>query len=113
MNKPVASSISEDKSRDQTLKADGDKVRLELIPVSAFMALGRVLTFGAKKYRQNSWRSVEVNRYVGALLRHLCAYMLDPYGKDKESGLYHSEHLLTNAMFINDEVYQVEKLPRD
>lgn len=96
-------------TRDQNIKADGEKTRMELIPTSAYKSLGRVLTFGAKKYTPNSWQNVEVERYVGALLRHLCAYLDDPYGKDEESGLYHSEHLLTNAMFINDEVLRNAK----
>lgn len=82
---------------------------MELIPTSAYKALGNVLTFGAKKYSPNSWQNVEVERYVGALLRHLCAYLEDPYGVDEESGLHHSEHLLTNAMFINDEVFRNAK----
>ena len=94
---------------DQTLKADKDKPRMELIPTSAYKALGNVLTFGAKKYSPNSWQNVEIERYVGALLRHLCAYLEDPYGVDEESGLHHSEHLLTNAMFINDEVFRNAK----
>ena len=98
-----------DSNRDQTLKADGTKIRMELIPTSAYKGLGNVLTFGAKKYAPNTWRNVEVERYVGALLRHLCAYLEDPYGVDEESGLYHSEHLLTNAMFINDEVFRNAK----
>lgn len=89
---------------DQNIKADADKLRMELIPTSALKSLARVLTFGAKKYKANSWQQVEISRYVGALLRHLVAYLDDPYGVDSESGLAHSEHLLCNAAFINDEV---------
>jgi len=100
---------SDSTERNQSLKADGNKPMLELIPTSAYKSLGRVLTFGAKKYAPNTWRKVETIRYVGALLRHLCAYIDDPYGVDEESGLYHSEHLLTNAMFINDEVLRNAK----
>lgn len=90
--------------RDQSVKADKDKLRMELIPTSALKSLARVLTFGAKKYTANSWQQVSVDRYVGALLRHLVAYLDDPYGVDEESGLPHTEHLLCNAAFINDEV---------
>ena len=105
-----ASNLAESNTtRDQSKKFDNGKLRMELIPTSAYKALGNVLTFGAKKYSPNSWRSVEVERYVGALLRHLCAYLDDPYGVDEESGLHHSEHLLTNAMFINDEVFRNAK----
>lgn len=89
--------------RDQSIKADGEKIRLELITPEALLSLGRVLTFGATKYSAYSWRKVSRDRYTGALLRHLTAYMMDPNSVDAESGLRHSEHLLCNAMFLNDE----------
>lgn len=88
--------------RNQTIKADGGKLRLELIPTSAITSLGRVLTYGAEKYGANSWRRVERERYVGAILRHLTAYMDDPDGVDEESGLKHIEHVLCNAAFLNE-----------
>lgn len=101
--------------RDQEKKADAGKPRMELIPTSVFKSLGRVLTFGAEKYSPNSWQTVQTDRYVGALLRHLCAFIEDPNGVDAESGLKHSEHLLTNAAFINDAVmrgdYEISKDP--
>lgn len=91
-------------TRDQSVKADGGKPRMELIPTSAFNSLGRVLGHGAEKYGDHTWPSVETERYVGALLRHLCAFLDDPTGVDADSGLYHTEHLLANATFINDAV---------
>lgn len=90
--------------RDQSIKADGGKLRMELIPTSALIGLGRVLTHGAEKYSPNSWQNVEWDRYVGALIRHLVAFMDDPSGRDTDSGLYHTEHLLANAVFLNDAV---------
>jgi hypothetical protein len=61
-----------------------------------------VLTYGAQKYFANSWRQVERERYVGAILRHLVAYIDDPNGVDEESGLKHIEHVLCNAAFLNE-----------
>lgn len=90
--------------RDQSMKADGGKLRMELIPTSAFYSLGRVLTHGAEKYGPNTWQDVEWDRYVGALIRHLLAFMDDPLGKDADSGLPHTDHLLANAVFLNDAV---------
>lgn len=90
--------------RDQSRKFDGDKIRMELIPTTAYIGLGRVLTHGAKKYGVGTWPQVETERYVGALLRHLCAFLDDPTGRDADSGLLHTEHLLANAAFINDAV---------
>lgn len=88
---------------DQTVKKDAGKLRMDLIPTSAFKSLAAVLTFGFEKYkRENSWQEVEIKRYNAALLRHFVAWVDDPLGKDEESGLFHSEHLLWNAMAIND-----------
>ena len=91
-------------SRDQSKKADGEKLRMELIPTSAYIGLGRVLTHGADKYGPNTWQEVEYERYVGALIRHLIAFIDDPNGVDSDSGLKHTEHLLANAVFLNDAV---------
>jgi hypothetical protein len=90
--------------RDQSIKADGGKLRMELIPTSAYIGLGRVLTHGAEKYSPNSWQNVEYQRYIGALIRHLVAFIDDPTGRDSDSGLLHTEHLLANAVFLNDAV---------
>ncbi len=101
---PATMSLDEAKHRirDQQIKADEGKLRLELIPMSAIRSLGRVLTYGAKKYSDNSWQRVERERYVGAIMRHLMAYIDDPLGVDEESGLLHIEHVLCNAAFLND-----------
>ena len=90
--------------RDQSRKADGEKIRMELIPTSVYIGLGRVLTHGAIKYGDNTWQGVEYERYIGALIRHLIAFIDDPNGIDSDSGLKHTEHLLANAAFLNDAV---------
>lgn len=87
--------------RDQLMKRDGDKLMLELIPPSTYISLGQVLTYGAKKYKPEGWRQVEPTRYVGALLRHLVAYM-NGEEYDEESGLRHIDHVLCNAAFLVD-----------
>ena len=89
------------KPRDQIAKADAGKPMMELIPASAYNSLGAVLTYGAQKYAPNSWQRVDRERYIGALIRHLVAYLDDPNGVDEESGLRHSQHLLCNAMFLD------------
>lgn len=94
--------VFSERFRDQSIKADGGKLRMELIPTSAYRSLGRVLTHGAEKYGPNNWQSVTYDRYIGALLRHLIAFIDDPDGVDSDSGLKHSEHLLANAVFLND-----------
>lgn len=99
-------------NRDQSNKFDGGKLRMELIPTSAYIGLGRVLTHGAEKYGPNTWQKVEYERYVGALIRHLIAFIDDPSGVDSDSGLLHTEHLLANAVFLNDAVVKGRIQPK-
>lgn len=81
------------------LKFDRDKPRLELVPPSLYLAVGRVMTFGAQKYADNTWRGVEAERYKGAMLRHAMAYMSGE-SKDPESGMPHLWHIATNIAFL-------------
>lgn len=85
-------------------KYDQDKLRMDLIPVSAFTGLAEVLTMGAKKYGANSWQNLPDfnNRYYGALLRHLIAWRSGEL-IDQESGLSHLKHALANIAFLIDQ----------
>lgn len=85
---------------DQTKKRDAGKLRLFLVPPELTIAVGSVMTFGAAKYGDNTWRDVEKVRYQDALARHFEAYKADPDGVDEESGLPHLWHLATNAAFL-------------
>ena len=82
-------------------KFDKGKIRYDLIPTSTLEGIAKVLTFGAKKYAPNGWKTVPdaTERYYAALFRHLIAWrngeQLDP-----ESGLHHLEHVLTNIAFL-------------
>ena len=75
---------------------------LDLVDYDIVNEIGKVLTYGAKKYSPNSWQTIDdaENRYFAALLRHLFAYrkgeILDP-----ESGLPHMSHAAANVMFLN------------
>lgn len=85
---------------DQTRKRDYGKPRLFLVPPELDRAVGAVMTFGARKYGENTWRDVEAWRYRDALARHFTAYKQNPQGLDVESGLPHLWHLATNAAFL-------------
>ena len=87
---------------NQDIKADKDKLRMDLIPPTAYTSLAAVLGYGAKKYGDNTWQNVEIERYHAALLRHYVAYLNNPDSIDEESGRKHIEHVLCNAMFLND-----------
>jgi len=84
---------------EEFMKFDSEKLMYELIPTSSTKALAEVLTYGARKYKPENWRKGELERYVGATMRHFEAWRagekLDP-----ESGLPHLAHLITNVAFL-------------
>lgn len=85
---------------EQFMKFDTSKLRYDLIPTSTTKALAQVLTYGAKKYKPNNWQTVDdTDRYVAALFRHIEAWR-DGEKLDKESGLHHLAHALTNVAFL-------------
>lgn len=85
---------------EQFMKFDTSKLRYDLIPTSTTKALAQVLTYGAKKYKPNNWQNVDdIDRYIAALYRHLEAWR-DGEKVDKESGLPHLAHALTNVVFL-------------
>lgn len=83
------------------MKYDQEKVRMDLLPLPVIEEIAKVLTFGASKYKDNTWQKLKKGkqRYKGALLRHMTAIekgeIIDP-----ESGLLHSSHVACNAVFI-------------
>ena len=82
------------------LKHDGGKPRLSLVPAEAIEAIGIVMTHGAEKYGEASYRQVAPERYRDALMRHICKWLKDPHGVDEDSGLPHLWHIITNAAFL-------------
>ncbi len=88
-------------SASQEAKHDEGKPRLSLVPPALIEAVGRVRTYGTEKYGDSeNWRKVDPWRYKDALMRHLCAYLRNPQGKDPESGLPHLEHIACNVAFL-------------
>lgn len=84
------------------LKYDSGKPRLGLVFngfSKALTEVGKVGTFGAKKYTENGWVSVPnaEARYTDAMYRHL---MSEQTGElwDKESELLHAAHAAWNAL---------------
>jgi len=84
---------------EEFMKFDDGKLRYDLIPTSSTLALARVLSHGAKKYKPNNWRAGSIERYVAAAFRHFEAYRSGEFF-DQDSGLPHLEHLLTNIAFL-------------
>jgi len=84
---------------EQFIKFDDDKVRYDLIPPEWELALAKVLTHGAKKYKPNNWQHGEVDRYYAALRRHLAAWRQGEIN-DPDSGMPHLWHVFTNVGFL-------------
>ena len=83
-------------------KNDQDKIRVDLLDPLALEGIGKVLTFGAKKYAAHNWRGGFVySRLLGALLRHTFAIMRGE-NNDLESGLPHIDHLGCCWMFLSN-----------
>ncbi|WP_051017873.1 dATP/dGTP diphosphohydrolase domain-containing protein [Bartonella vinsonii] len=87
-------------STNEAHKSDDGKARLELIPPSTLIEIGKVLEFGAKKYGANNWRNgMDWSRLHGAALRHLLAWF-DGENKDVESDLSHLAHAACCLLFL-------------
>jgi len=85
-----------------TTKYDAGKSRWDLLPIQEVEEIVKALTFGAGKYSDNNWQTVEngKERYFAAMMRHIVAYrggeVLDP-----ESGLSHLAHAGCCMLFLS------------
>jgi hypothetical protein len=85
-------------------KYDGEKPRLSLIPSSLFTEVGKVLTYGAKKYAAHNWRAgIDDDRLISAALRHIVAYN-EGEDLDEESGLPHLAHAICELSFALEQM---------
>ncbi len=86
---------------EKGLKYDDGKLRWDLLPLDSIEGIVEVLTFGAKKYSDNSWQNVENGnkRYYAAAMRHIAAWQSGET-VDPESGIDHLSHILTNFTFL-------------
>lgn len=84
------------------VKHDQEKPDLSLFSPIWIMGVGRVLSFGAKKYSSHNWRrGFKICRCLAAALRHIFAFIggedLDP-----ESGECHLDHASCMIMFARE-----------
>ena len=81
-------------------KYDAEKEMLDLLPSEAMLALGKVYTFGAKKYSAHNWRAgIAWSRIWAAILRHGFKFWAGE-DIDPESGLSHVDHMAWNAIAL-------------
>jgi len=97
---PGAQEIKKEAGCPRGTKFDGGKNRLDLIPPACIEGIGRVLTFGAKKYAPYNWsKGIKYSRIIGAIKRHLLAIEKGE-DIDPESGLLHIHHVACNVAFL-------------
>lgn len=82
------------------LKADSEKIPVELLDPYALEQIALVLEFGRRKYGAHNWRKgIRFTRIIAAAMRHTLA-ILRGEDTDPESGLPHAAHLGCCAMFL-------------
>ena len=88
---------------DQTIKADAGKPPLGMVPMEIMRNIAVIREYGNNKYKDPwSWKRVEKERYVDAMLRHALAFTDDYLSVDEESKLPHLWHLACNIAFLCD-----------
>lgn len=86
---------------DKGTRLDEGKLRLDLVPTDVIKHLAEILTQGTNKYAERNWElGMKWSRVLGSLKRHLQAIELGE-DFDKESGLKHIDHVITNAIFLS------------
>lgn len=81
-------------------KYDSGKPNLSLLPSRAVTEIGKVLSYGEKKYGAHNWRDgIEFSRNLAAALRHTFKHLAGDT-VDEESGCYHLAHACVDLMFI-------------
>jgi len=86
---------------NQTAKADAGKLDLTLVPRQIIWDIAQVRMYGNQKYGDpDNWKQVKPERYRAAAFRHFLAYLDEPDGVDRESGLTHLAHLACNIAFL-------------
>lgn len=95
--------------REQSAKNDVGKLELDLVPTQIIRDIAQVRMYGNQKYGDpENWRTVELRRYINALLRHTLAFIDKPYAVDEESGIEHYKHMACNMAFICELMKQRE-----
>lgn len=87
---------------EEGVKYDGQKLRWDLLPMECIEDVVKILSFGAKKYHDNNWKSVTPfeERYYAALMRHIVAWRMGEEF-DEESGISHLAHAMCNLVFLS------------
>lgn len=87
-------------NKEEGLRYNDGKVRMDLLEPWAIEKLAEVFTYGAKKYADHNWlKGMSWSKITASLDRHLSAYK-HGVDFDEESGLLHAQHVAWNAMAL-------------
>lgn len=82
-------------------KADAGKLQISLVPTQFIRDVAKVRMYGNEKYHSPAnWVTVEKQRYIDALLRHILQYIDNNDAVDDESGLSALSHAACNIAFL-------------
>lgn len=82
------------------VKYDAGKSRVDLLPCSAILEMGKVMEFGATKYQAHNWRKgLAWSRCAAAAIRHIYKWLAGE-DIDPESGCSHLAHAGVNICFL-------------
>lgn len=88
------------------IKNDMNKPQLSLVPMQMVRDAALARMYGNNKYKDvpgyssNNWCTIDKQRVIDALLRHILLYLEDMDGVDSESGLPHLCHVAANLSFL-------------
>lgn len=83
-----------------TIRNDGGKLRVDLIPVKPLERVAEVLTVALEKYPANNWLpGMHWSRCYASALRHLYSWWAGE-DKDPQTGLSHLAHCACNILFL-------------
>lgn len=97
--------------KQEAMRFDDSKLRLDLMPPEAELELARVYTMGAIKYADDNWRKgMSYRKCIGSLRRHLLLW-LSGQSIDPETGCHHLAQVAWNALTLM--VYEMTGVGKD
>ena len=82
------------------LKADGNKLRYDLIPAGPLKEVVKILSYGSLKYDDRNWeKGMKWSRPFGAAMRPLWAWW-GGETLDEDTGCSHVAHAAVNLLFL-------------
>lgn len=100
LGKQARSEITVKDPNTTTIRNDGGKNRVDLLPVRPLERVAEVLSAGLNKYPERNWEpGMAWSRCYASALRHLFAWWRGE-DKDPQTGLSHLAHCACNILFL-------------